>query len=110
MPEAPSSYTQASKYAEWQSAMDDEFSTLMKNSTWSLVPARPDMNVVGSTWVLKTKKKLDGSLDRRKAQLVAKGYHQQQGIDFDDTFSSVVKPPTIRLVLSIAVSHNWEIH
>ena len=110
VPETPSSYTEARKYAEWRSAMDDEFSALMKNGTWSLVPARTDMNVVGSMWVLKTKRRSDGTIDRRKARLVAKGYHQQHGIDFDDTFSLVVKPPTIRLVLSIAVSLNWEIH
>ena len=110
VPETPSSYTEARKYAKWRSAMDDEFSALMKNGTWSLVPALPDMNVVGSMWVLKTKRRSDGTIDRRKARLVAKGYHQQHGIDFDDTFSPVVKPPTIRLVLSIAVSLNWEIH
>ena len=90
--------------------MDEEFTALMKNGTWSLIPARPNMNIVGSRWIFKTKLKSDGSLERRKARLVAKGYHQQPGVDFDDTFSPVVKPTTIRLVLSCAISRHWPIH
>ncbi|KAF9666598.1 hypothetical protein SADUNF_Sadunf16G0245400 [Salix dunnii] len=56
--------------------MDDEFSTLMKNGTWSLVLAYPDMNVIGSMWVLKSKRRSNDTIDRRKAHLVAKGYHK----------------------------------
>ncbi|KAJ0018310.1 hypothetical protein Pint_11813 [Pistacia integerrima] len=56
------------------------------------------MNIVGSRWIFKTKLKSDGSLERRKARLVVKGYHQQPGIDFDDTFSlGWSSPPTIDL-------------
>ena len=87
--------------------MDAEFSALMKNGTWSLVPRRPKMNVVGCCWVYKIKRKSDGTLERYKAWLVSKGYHQQQGIDFADTFSPVIKPTTIRLVLSHAISQGW---
>ena len=87
--------------------MDAEFSALMKNGTWSLVPRRPKMNVVGCCWVYKIKRKSDGTLERYEAWLVSKGYHQQQGIDFADTFSPVIKPTTIRLVLSHAISQGW---
>ena len=90
--------------------MDEEFTALMKNGKWSLVLAKPGLNVVGSKWIYKSKHKSDGSLERRKKRLVAKGYHQQQGIDFDDTFSPVVKPTTIRIMLSYAVSNQWLIH
>lgn len=53
--------------------------------------------------------KVDGSLDCYKARIVTKGYHQRSGIDFVDTFSPVVKPSTIRLLLSLAVTNGWHI-
>ena len=67
------------------------------------------MNVVGSRWVFKTKLKSDGLIERFKAQLVAQGYTQSIGIDFFKTFSPAIKPPTIRLVLSLAITHGWSI-
>ena len=60
-------------------------------------------------WVYKIKRKSDRSNDRYKAQLVAKGFKQRYGIDYEDTFSPVVKAATIRLVLSLAVSNNWSL-
>jgi hypothetical protein len=54
--------------------------------------------------VFRLKRKADGSIDRHKAHIVAKGFHQQPGVDFEETFSSVVKPTTNRLVLSLATS------
>uniref|UniRef100_A0A2N9GUG0 Reverse transcriptase Ty1/copia-type domain-containing protein n=1 Tax=Fagus sylvatica TaxID=28930 RepID=A0A2N9GUG0_FAGSY len=82
----PTSYTVASKHSSWCTAMDEEFQALQKQGTWSLVPLPPSKNV---------------------ARLVAKGFHQQHGIDFTETFSPVIKPPTVRLILSLAVSLNW---
>jgi hypothetical protein len=90
--------------------MSEEFDALLQNGTWSLVSPSPAMNVVGCKWVFRIKRKADGQIERYKARLVAKGFHQQPGIDFSETYSPVVKPITIRMVLSIAVSVGWAIH
>ena len=87
--------------------MDNEYHALMKNKTWHLVPPKRGLNVIDCKWVYKVKRKADGSLDRYKARLVAKGFKQRYGIDYEDTFSPVVKAATIRTILSIAVSRGW---
>nr|GEV51536.1 ribonuclease H-like domain-containing protein [Tanacetum cinerariifolium] len=106
----PKSHIQASKNPHWQDAMQDEFNALNKNGTWVLLPRPPNVNVVRSMWIFKHKFNADGTLSRYKARLVANGKSQQPGVDCDDTFSPVVKPTTIRTVLSLAVSHQWPIH
>ncbi|KAL3838972.1 hypothetical protein ACJIZ3_023563 [Penstemon smallii] len=109
VPEEPTSVPQASKYHEWRNAMQLEFDALMTTKTWTLVPPSPNQNLIGCKWIFKTKFRSDGSIDRRKARLVAKGYNQLEGLDYNETFSPVVKPTSIRLVLSIATSLNWQI-
>jgi hypothetical protein len=89
--------------------MDEEFTGLMKNKTWRLVPPHSGKNIIDCRWIYKVKRKADGSIDRYKARLVAKGFKQRYGIDYEDTFSHVVKIATVRLVLSIAVSRGWSL-
>ncbi|KAL6347693.1 hypothetical protein AAG906_026222 [Vitis piasezkii] len=103
----PTTPTQALKDPKWHKAMSEEYDALVRNGTWELVPSNPSQNVVGCKWIFRTKRNSDGSIDRFKARLVAKGFHQRPGIDYYDTFSPVVKPTTIRLVLSVAVSNGW---
>jgi hypothetical protein len=88
----------------WKLVMDAEYDALMNNKTWHLVPPQKGRNVIDNKWVYKIKCKADGSLDRYKTRLVVKGFKQRYGIDYEDSFSPIVKSATIRIVLSIAAS------
>ena len=86
-----------------------EYTALKKNKTWHLVPPRQGKNLIDCKWVFRVKRKSDGTVDRYKARLVAKVFKLRYGIDYEDTFSPVVKATTIRLVLSIVVSRGWNL-
>ena len=88
--------------------MEEEIAALSRNHTWELVPYQ-GQKVVDCKWVFKTKFKADSSILKHKARLVAKGFQQTPGLDFGETFSPVVKPTTIRIVLTIAVTFNWSV-
>lgn len=103
----PLDHREAATDARWKAAMDEEFQALIQNKTWHLVPAPARCNLIDSKWVFKLKHKADGTVDRYKARLVAKGFKQRYGVDYDETFSPVVKHTAIRLVLSIAISRGW---
>lgn len=109
LPVVPTSFTKAHTMPEWQEAMQQEINALQQNQTWSLVPPPPVGNVVGNWWLYKIKTHADGSIERYKARLVAHGFTQEYGLDYNETFSPVVKPVTIRAVLSVALAGSWPI-
>jgi histone deacetylase 1/2 len=84
--------------------MEEEFTALQLNKTWDLVPRPAGTNIVSGKWIFKHKFNADGTLERYKARWVLRGFTQRPGIDFDETFSPVVKPATVRTVLSLALS------
>ena len=94
----------------WRAAMEEEFAALLQNNTWDLVPRPPQANVVTGKWLFKHKFNADGPLERYKTCWVLCGFSQRPGIDFGETFSPVVKPATVRTVLSLALSQHWPIH
>lgn len=95
IPTRPTCFSQASMHTEWRDAMAAEFTALIKDGTWSLVPHQPHQNVVGCPWIYKVKHKANRTIERFKAHLVDKGFHLQEGIDYSETLSPVVKPTTI---------------
>ncbi|KAK1607850.1 hypothetical protein QYE76_031523 [Lolium multiflorum] len=105
----PTTFRQAMQDPRWRTAMAEEHQALIDNGTWSLVPRPPQANIVTGKWIFRQKFHSDGSLARYKARWVVRGFSQRPGIDYDETFSPVVKPATIRLVLHIAVSSSWPI-
>lgn len=106
----PKSYRGALADPNWREAMNEEYSALIANNTWQLVPRPSGANVVTGKWVYRHKFRPDGSLERYKARWVLRGFTQRPGVDFGETFSPVVKPATIRTVLTIALSQNWPVH
>ena len=106
----PKNYKTALLDPNWAAAMQEEYNALLQNNTWQLVPRPPNTNIVSGKWIFRQKFHSDGSLSRYKARWVCRGFSQQQGIDYEETFSPVVKPSTIRTVLSVVVSSSWPIH
>jgi len=106
----PKTYRSALADPNWRAAMEEEFSALMSNNTWDLVPRPPGANIVTGKWIFRHKYHADGSLDRYKARWVLRGFTQWPGVDYDETFSPVVKPATVRTVLSLALSQQWHVH
>ena len=103
----PPSFSIASALTPWITVMEDEFSALHKQGTWSLVPPNSSQNIADCKWVYKVKGNIDGSVSRYKARLVAIGFNQQAGLDYDETFSLVIKPTTIRFILTLAAQFTW---
>ena len=106
----PVSLKVALSSSSWLPAMQDEYRALLQNRTWSLTSLPSGAKVVGCKWIFKKKFNADGTFQRHKARLVAKGFTQSPGLDYNETFSPVVKPITIRVVLSHVVSNNWPVH
>ncbi|WVZ78827.1 hypothetical protein U9M48_026477 [Paspalum notatum var. saurae] len=106
----PKTYRGALADPNWRSAMTEEFEALQANGTWDLVPRPPGVNLVSGKWIFRHKLHPDGSLARYKARWVLRGFTQRPGIDFDETFSPVVKPATIRTVLTLALARDWPVH
>ncbi|GKC89751.1 ribonuclease H-like domain-containing protein, partial [Tanacetum coccineum] len=106
----PRYYKEAFNDPNWRNAMFDESNTLIKNKTWTSVPRPEGANIVHCMWLFRHKFLADGTLSRYKARLVANGRTQVEGVDVDETFSSVVKPGTIRTVLSLTIFRHWPVH
>ncbi|XP_074301266.1 uncharacterized protein LOC141632636 [Silene latifolia] len=106
----PTSFREAIRDPKWKKAMEEEIDALEANNTWSVVDLPPDKTAIGSMWVYKIKRNADGTVERYKARLVVFGNHQQEGIDFAETFAPTVNMVTVRTFLTIAAINNWELH
>ena len=95
---------------KWKQALEEEYNSLIKNETWEFVPPPEGCNIVGSKWVMKVKRDANGHVDRHKARLVAQGYSQTHGVDYEEVFSPVAKYSSIRTLLALANKHDLEIH
>ena len=108
----PKNYSDAMKTTEkahWIEAMKEEMISLEENSTWDLVDLPTGHKIISNRWIYRVKRDANGKINRYKARLVARGFNQREGIDYDETFSPVVRFDTIRVMLSIAANENLEL-
>ena len=109
-PDEPSSYKEAIQRDCWKRAMHSELDAIERNDTWTLVPRPKSRKIVSTKWIYKTKYKADGSLDKHKARLVARGFTQQPGVNFDETYAPTACMTTIRTLFSLAAHHQWPLY
>lgn len=82
---------------------------MIRNNTWSLVNLPPNKQALGCKWIFKVKENPDGTVHKHKAKLVAKDFHQVAVFDFNETFSPVVNPTTVQIILTVAIFKGWKV-
>ncbi|KAJ9547205.1 hypothetical protein OSB04_019748 [Centaurea solstitialis] len=94
----------------WVSAMQEELAEFIRNNVWLLVPRPRKRTIIGSKWIFRNKLNEIGTIIRNKARLVAQGYRQEEGIDYDETFAPVARLEAIRLFLAFAAHMNFKVY
>lgn len=97
-------------WPQWRNAVENEYSSLIKNDTWTLCELPSNRKVISCKWVFKLKRKANGDIDKYKARLVARGFTQEKGFDFSETYSPTAKLTTFRVLMSIANHFGYFIH
>lgn len=105
-PLEPLCHTKASKVLEWHATMDTKFTSLQYASMWSFIPFQSNINVVVYKLVYHSKQNPNRFINMYNVRLIAKGFHQQLGVDFIGTFTLVVKHNTIHIILTLALTFN----
>ena len=106
----PSSIEEALEDSNWITAMQEELNQFERNKVWELVDRPTHMKTIGTKWVFKNKMDEHGVITRNKTRLVAKGYCQMEGIDFDETFAPVARLEAIRMFLAYAIQRGFIIY
>lgn len=105
----PKNVYEAIKDESWVIAMQEELNQFVRNDVWTLVPQPKSQTIIGTKWVFRNKMDENGIVSRNKARLVAQGYNQQEGIDYDETFAPVARLESIRILLAYACAHNFKL-
>jgi len=103
-------FKQAIRNPKWDNAMDEKMAALDANAIWELVILPKDKKTIGCKWVYKIKHNANGYVSRYKTRLVAKGYAQTYGIDYEETYNPVAKMTTIKAIIAMAATKGWSLH
>ncbi|KAL8156572.1 hypothetical protein AgCh_001607 [Apium graveolens] len=95
---------------DWISSMQEELNQFERSKVWELVPAPKNRSIIGTKWVFRNKMDENGIVTRNKARLIAKGYSQEEGIDYDETFAPVARFEAIRIFLAFAAHSNFKVY
>ena len=90
--------------------MLEEMKVIEKNETWQLIDPPPGCRPINLKWVYKVKRDELGAIVKHKARLIARGFVQHEGIDFDEVFVPVARIESVRLLLALAAAKDWRIH
>ena len=106
----PIHFEDAVNEEKWVVATNEEIEAIKKNDKWDLVDLPQGKEVIGVKWVHKTKRNVEGKIERHKARLVFKGYKQQNGIDYVETFVPVTRMETVHTMVLIVMQHKWKVY
>ncbi|GJU39714.1 retrovirus-related pol polyprotein from transposon TNT 1-94 [Tanacetum coccineum] len=106
----PKNVNEALGDESWVIAMQEELNQFVVNDVWDLVPLPMSQTVIGTKWVFRNKLDENGIVSRNKARLVAQGYNQQEGIDYDETYALVARLESIRILLAIACANDFKLY
>jgi hypothetical protein len=106
----PRSFAEAERDAAWRAAMKTEMDAVEQNRTWELADLPRGHRAITLKWVFKLKRDEAGVVIKHKALLVAQGFVQQEGVDFDDAFAPVARMESVRLLLALAAQEGWRVH
>ncbi|XP_073364593.1 retrovirus-related Pol polyprotein from transposon TNT 1-94 [Aegilops tauschii subsp. strangulata] len=106
----PRSFAEAERDAAWRAAMQLEMDAVEQNRTWELADLPRGHHTITLNWVFKLKRDGAGAIIKHKARLVARGFLQQEGVDFDDAFAPVARMESVRLLLALAAQEGWRVH
>jgi hypothetical protein len=90
--------------------MTEEYQSIIKNDVWEIVSRPKSKDVVSSKWIFKIKHVVDGSIEKYKERFVAHGFSQKEGIDYEETFSPIVRYTSIRTIIALAAKMKWKLH
>ncbi|GJS09671.1 retrovirus-related pol polyprotein from transposon TNT 1-94 [Tanacetum coccineum] len=105
----PKNVNEALGDESWIVAMQEELNQFIANDVWELVPQPKNMTIIGTKWVFRNKLDENGIVSRNKARLVAQGYNQQEGIDYDETYAPVARLESIRILLAYACALDFKL-
>ena len=106
----PRNIQEALNDPDWKSTVMKEMNVMRRSGTWEDVDLPMDKKTVGFKWVFTVKCKANGSIERFQARLMANGFTQTHGVDYQEIFAPVAKINSIRVLLSLAANYNWPLH